>query len=74
MNRKLVVSLLLVANAAVVLNLAHHHLEYHSVAVAIADDGTQPPVPPKGPGTGLLIADGRQPAVLRKVREPRVCS
>ena len=63
MNRKLAMSLFLVANAAVVLNLAHHHLDCHPVAVTIADDGPQPRVPPKGPGTCLLIADRTQPAV-----------
>jgi hypothetical protein len=60
MNRQLVVSLFLVANAMVVSALAPHHLNRHSLTTVITDDGTQPPAPPPGHRTVTLLADGTQ--------------
>ena len=61
MNRKLVASLLFVANATVVSGLAQHHPDSCSLVTATTDDGTQPPAPPPGHRTGTLVADGTQP-------------
>jgi hypothetical protein len=61
MNRKLVVSLFLIANATVVSGLAQHRPHRCSLTTAITDDGTQPPAPPPGRSALAVIADGTQP-------------
>ncbi|MGC1256725.1 MAG: hypothetical protein WA867_14285, partial [Candidatus Acidiferrales bacterium] len=61
MNRKMIVSLFLVANAMVALSLAQNHSQQSRLTSITVDDGTQPPVPP--PGVAVLIADGTQPPV-----------
>ncbi len=61
MNRKMIVSLFLVANAMVALSLAQNHSQQSRLTSITVDDGTQPPVPP--PGVAVLIADGTQSAV-----------
>ncbi|MGC1966357.1 MAG: hypothetical protein WA673_07850 [Candidatus Acidiferrales bacterium] len=61
MNRKIIVSLFLVANAMVALSLAQNHSQQSRLTSITVDDGTQPPVPP--PGVAVLIADGTQSAV-----------
>lgn len=66
MNRKMIVSLCLIVNAAVALSLSRNHLQRPSVTSVVVDDGTQPPVPPKGPGMTALVADGTQPPVPPK--------
>ena len=66
MNRKMMVSLCLVATATVALSLTQSHPQHPGWTTARVDDGTQPPVPPKGPGAAALIADGTQPPVPPK--------
>src|SRR5580700_8409398 len=61
MNRKLVVSLLFVANATVVPGLAQHHPNRCPLATDITNDGTQLPAPPPGRSVLAVIADGTQP-------------
>jgi hypothetical protein len=61
MNRKLALSLFLIANATVVSGLAQHHPNRCSLATAITDDGTQPPAPPPGRGVLAAIGDRTQP-------------
>ena len=43
-------SLFLIVNVTVVLSLTQYHFHSQSTATAVVDDGTQPAVPPKGPG------------------------
>jgi hypothetical protein len=67
MNRKMIVSLCLVVNATVALSLSQSYHQRPSLTSAVViDDGTQPPVPPKGPGAATLIVDGTQPPVPPK--------
>jgi hypothetical protein len=61
MNRKLVVSLLLVTNATVVSGFAQNHPSRCPLTTAITDDGTQPPAPPPGRSALVVMADGTQP-------------
>jgi hypothetical protein len=61
MNGKMIVSLFLIVNATVALNLAQNHFHRQSVPASIADNGTQPPAPPPGPSATTLLSDGTQP-------------
>jgi hypothetical protein len=61
MNRKLTVSLFLVVNATIALNLLQNHLHRQPAAISIADDRAQPPAPPPGRKAASLPADGTQP-------------
>lgn len=66
MNRKMIVSLCLVVSATVALSLTPSHPQHLSCTSLIVDDGTQPPVPPKGPGAFSSLNDGTQPPVPPK--------
>jgi hypothetical protein len=66
MNRKMMVSLCLVATATVALSLTQSHPQHPGWTTARVDDGTQPPVPPKGPGSFSSLNDGTQPPVPPK--------
>ena len=61
MNRKLVLSLFVIANATVVSALVQHHPNRCSQTTAITNEGTQPPAPPPGLSALEVIADGTQP-------------
>ena len=66
MNRKILVSLCAVVTAAIALSLTPSQPQLPSRTSLIADDGTQPAVPPKGPGAFFSLSDGTQPAVPPK--------
>lgn len=67
MNRKMIVSLCLIVNATVALSLSQNYHQRPSLTSAVViEDGTQPPVPPKGPGAATLLVDGTQPPVPPK--------
>ncbi|MFZ0235050.1 MAG: hypothetical protein WAL74_18145, partial [Candidatus Acidiferrales bacterium] len=67
MNRKVVVSLLVVVNGAVALSLMQSQPRLraaqpgHVGATTLLVDGTQPPAPPPGRSAATLLADGTQP-------------
>jgi hypothetical protein len=63
MNRKMIVSLILVVNAMFALSLWQSQAQDACLTSVTVDDGTQPPVPPPGRTIGTLLADGTQPAV-----------
>lgn len=65
MNRKMIVSLCVVVTATVALSLTPKHSQHRLSTSLIFADGTQPPVPPKGPGS-FSLDDGTQPPVPPK--------
>jgi hypothetical protein len=66
MKRKMMVSFFVVASVAVALSLTPIHIHVLPVTSILAHDGTQPPVPPKGPGVLQFVVDGTQPPVPPK--------